>query len=85
MVAGHPFGMCSTILDDVQQQPDEAADSISRMVEQVLQYPPDEALMDAAKETGMQQYVNIPHQAKVDKINFMVSTIFLDCTACAAY
>lgn len=67
--------MCSTILDEVQQQPEEAADSISRMVEQVLQYPPDEALMDAAKETGMQQYVKIPHQAKVEKINCMVSTV----------
>lgn len=72
LVASNPFSMCPAILDEIQQQPSEATEIILRAVDQVLQYPADEALMDAAKETGTQLYANMVHQVKVDKINFMV-------------
>lgn len=38
-----------------------------------MQCPPDEALMDAAKETGRQMYTNMPHEERVEKINLMVN------------
>lgn len=38
-----------------------------------MQYPPDESLMDASKETGQQMYSSMPHEERVEKINLMVS------------
>lgn len=35
--------------------------------------PPDESLMDAAKETGQQMYSSMSHDERVEKINLMVS------------
>lgn len=36
---------------------------------------PDESLMDAAKETGQQLYVDVAHEEKVEKINMMVGEL----------
>nr|CAI5826053.1 unnamed protein product [Callosobruchus analis] len=71
----NPFGMCPDVLDEVQRNPAEATDSVNRLLEQVMQCPPDEALMDAAKESGRQMYVNMPHEEKVEKINIMMGEL----------
>lgn len=41
-----------------------------------MQCPPDETLMDTAKETGQQMYSSMPHEERVEKINLMVSVSF---------
>ncbi|KAJ8977988.1 hypothetical protein NQ317_004532 [Molorchus minor] len=52
LVTINPFSMCPGILDEVQKNPSEASDNVGKLLEQVMQCPPDESLMDAAKETG---------------------------------
>lgn len=40
-----------------------------------MQCPPEESLMDAAKETGQHMYSSMPHDERVEKINLMVSIL----------
>lgn len=70
-MASNPFSICPIILDEIQE-PIDSNEIITRAVEQVLQYPMDEALMDVAKETGTQLYSNMAQSLKFDKINHMV-------------
>ncbi|CAH1984816.1 unnamed protein product [Acanthoscelides obtectus] len=71
----NPFGMCPEVLDLVQRYPLEATENVNRLLEQVMQCPPDEGLMDAAKESGRTMYVNMPHEEKVEKINLMMGEL----------
>jgi hypothetical protein len=68
----NPFCLCPSVLEDVQKKPDEASESVNRLLEQVMLCPADESLMDVAKETGKQLYVNLSHEEKVEKVNIMV-------------
>ncbi|KAJ8920552.1 hypothetical protein NQ315_005421 [Exocentrus adspersus] len=67
LISINPFIMCPDVLDEVQKNPGEASDNIIKLLEQVMLCPPDEALMDAAKETGRQLYADMPHEEKVEK------------------
>lgn len=73
----NPFSMCFGALDEVQKKPQEASDVVSRLLEQVMMCPTDESLMDVAKETGKQLYVNLPQEEKLEKVNLMVC-IFIE-------
>uniref|UniRef100_A0A1Y1LX68 Phorbol-ester/DAG-type domain-containing protein n=1 Tax=Photinus pyralis TaxID=7054 RepID=A0A1Y1LX68_PHOPY len=75
LVVSNPFSGCPMMLDEIQQQPNEATEIILRAVDQILQYPSDESLMDVAKETGTQLYINMEHETKVEKINLMVTEL----------
>ncbi|XP_018569402.1 PDZ domain-containing protein 8 [Anoplophora glabripennis] len=75
IVSINPFGMCPGVLDDVQKNPSEASDNVNKLLEQIMQCAPDEALMDAAKETGRQLYVSMPHEERVEKINLMMGEL----------
>ncbi|XP_018322505.1 PDZ domain-containing protein 8 isoform X2 [Agrilus planipennis] len=70
------FLMCPKILEEIQNQnPQQITESILHMVDEILMYPSDESLMDEAKESGMQLYMDIPMEVKVEKINLMVSEL----------
>lgn len=56
-------------------KPCEASETVGRLLEHIMHCPADEALMDAAKETGKQLYANMVHEEKVEKINTMVCSI----------
>lgn len=69
--------MCPGILEEVQKNPSEAGENVNKLLEQIMQCASDEALMDAAKETGRQLYANMPHEERVEKINLMVRSLRL--------
>lgn len=69
----NPFALCPSVLEEVQKKPEEASENVNRLLEQVMLCPPDESLMDVAKETGRQLYANMPHEERVEKVNVMVS------------
>ncbi|XP_044259435.1 PDZ domain-containing protein 8 [Tribolium madens] len=71
----NPFSLCPGVLEDVQKKPEEASESVNRLLEQVMQCPPDETLMDVAKETGKQLYAHMPHEEKVEKVNVMMAEL----------
>ncbi|XP_068910314.1 PDZ domain-containing protein 8 [Tenebrio molitor] len=71
----NPFCLCPSVLEDVQKKPDEASESVNRLLEQVMLCPADESLMDVAKETGKQLYVNLSHEEKVEKVNIMMAEL----------
>lgn len=73
LVVVNPFTMCPSVLEEVQKRPDEAGESVNKLLEQIMLCTADEELMDAAKETGQQFYTSIPHEEKVEKINLMVT------------
>ncbi|CAG9828035.1 unnamed protein product [Diabrotica balteata] len=67
--------MCPEVLEEVQKNPAEASDCINRLLDQVMQCPNDESLMDAAKETGRQMYSHLSHEERVEKINLMMGEL----------
>ena len=69
----NPFILCATALDEVQKNPAEASQFIIQLLEQIMTCTSDESLMDMAKETGQQLYVNISAEEKSEKINSMAS------------
>lgn len=71
----NPFSLCFGALDEVQKKPQEASDIVSRLLEHVMLCSADESLMDIAKETGKQLYVNISQEEKLEKVNLMVCTL----------
>ncbi|RZC35179.1 PDZ domain-containing protein 8, partial [Asbolus verrucosus] len=71
----NPFTLCPSALEDVQKNPNEASECVNKLLEQVMLCPADESLMDIAKETGKQLYVNMPHEEKVEKINVMMTEL----------
>lgn len=75
LVVSNPFSVCPIMLEEIQKQPSEATEIILRAVDQVLQYPSDETLMDVAKQTGTEMYTNMEHEMKVEKINLMVTEL----------
>ncbi|KAF7286725.1 PDZ domain containing 8 [Rhynchophorus ferrugineus] len=75
LVSLNPFAMCPTALDEVQKNPQEAAETVSRLIEEVMQCPPDETLMDQAKECGQKMYAALGRDDKVDKINLMMAEL----------
>ncbi|XP_072392381.1 PDZ domain-containing protein 8 [Diabrotica undecimpunctata] len=75
LVAINPFLMCPEVLEEVQKNPAEASDCINRLLDQVMQCPNDESLMDAAKETGRQMYSHLSHEERVEKINLMMGEL----------
>nr|XP_023021028.1 PDZ domain-containing protein 8 [Leptinotarsa decemlineata] len=75
LVSINPFTMCPEVLEEVQKNPSEASDHVSRLLEQVMQCPPDEVLMDSAKETGRQMYCHLSHEERVEKINLMMGEL----------
>ncbi|KAF5281441.1 hypothetical protein FQA39_LY17795 [Lamprigera yunnana] len=75
LVVSNPFSACPIMLDEIQLQPNTASEHILNAVDQILQYPSDESLMDVAKQTGAQLYANMRHEIKVEKINLMVTEL----------
>ncbi|XP_050296074.1 PDZ domain-containing protein 8 isoform X2 [Anthonomus grandis grandis] len=75
LVSTSPFSFCPTALEEVQRNPQEAAETVCRLLEQVMQCPPDESLMDNAKETGQRMYVGLTSDEKKDKINLMMAEL----------
>ncbi|KAJ8927760.1 hypothetical protein NQ314_019764 [Rhamnusium bicolor] len=75
LISLNPFIMCPGVLEEVQQNPSEAGENVNKLLDQVMQCPPDEALMDAAKETGKQMYANMSHEERVEKINVMMGEL----------
>lgn len=73
LVETNPFILCPTALDDVRKNPEEAADCVSQLLDQILVCPSDESLMDAAKESGKHLYAGMPIDEKIEKINAMVN------------
>ncbi|KAJ3664757.1 hypothetical protein Zmor_000302 [Zophobas morio] len=71
----NPFSLCPSALEDVQKKPEEATESVNRLLEQVMLCPADESLMDVAKETGRQLYVTMSHEEKVEKVNIMMAEL----------
>ncbi|KAG5879738.1 hypothetical protein JTB14_033340 [Gonioctena quinquepunctata] len=75
LVSINPFTMCPEVLEEVQKNPSEAPDHVNRLLEQVMQCPPDEALMDVAKEMGRQMYSHFSYEERVEKINLMMAEL----------
>ncbi|CAH1188292.1 unnamed protein product [Phyllotreta striolata] len=71
----NPFVTCPEVLDEVQRNPAEASDAIDKLLEQVMQCPNDETLMDAAKDTGRSMYAHLSHEERVEKMNLMMSEL----------
>ncbi|CAG9766081.1 unnamed protein product [Ceutorhynchus assimilis] len=71
----NPFLLCSTALDEVQKNPAEAYETVSKLLEQVMQCPSDETLMDNAKESGQKMYANLSVEEKKEKINLMMAEL----------
>ncbi|KRT86807.1 C1 domain containing protein [Oryctes borbonicus] len=71
----NPFILCPTALDDVQKNPNDALDCITRLLEHIMVYPSDESLMDSAKETGKQLYASMTAEEKIEKINIMMTEL----------
>lgn len=69
----NPFLSCPEALDDVFTKPQEAADTVNRLLDHIMHCPADETLMDTAKESAKQLYANMAHEDKVEKINNMVN------------
>lgn len=75
LVTTNPFSLCASALEEVQKQPDETTECITRLLDHVMSCSTDESLMDAAKETGKQLYANMPNEDKIEKINLMMSVL----------
>ncbi|CAH1154690.1 unnamed protein product [Phaedon cochleariae] len=75
LISINPFALCPDVLEEVQKNPGEALDNVNRLLEQVMQCPPDELLMDAAKETGQQMYAHMTHEERVEKMNVMMGEL----------
>ncbi|XP_030755746.1 PDZ domain-containing protein 8 [Sitophilus oryzae] len=75
LVSINPFAQCPTALDEVQKNPQEAGETVSKLLEQVMLCPPDESLMDQAKESGQKMYTVLGKEEKSDKINLMMAEL----------
>lgn len=70
----NPFALCPALLESCYIKPTDTTtvDSISQIIDQLLQCNQNDNLMDVAKETGIQFYSSIPHEQRTDKINILV-------------
>lgn len=73
----NPFALCPALLEACFNNPNDptTVDSVTQIIDQLLQCSQDENLMDLAKETGIQSYSSIPHEQRTEKINILVSFI----------
>ncbi|XP_060526911.1 PDZ domain-containing protein 8 isoform X2 [Cylas formicarius] len=71
----NPFTLCPAALEEVSRSPRDASETVTTLLEQVMACPPDENLMDAAKETGQRMYVGLSRDEKLDKINLMMAEL----------
>ncbi|XP_066255408.1 PDZ domain-containing protein 8 [Euwallacea similis] len=71
----NPFALCPTALDEVQKTPQDACDTVARLIDQVMQCPADESLMDNAKESGQRLYALLAPEEKKEKINLMMAEL----------
>ncbi|KAL1491277.1 hypothetical protein ABEB36_011896 [Hypothenemus hampei] len=71
----NPFSYCPTALEDIYKNPEEALETVIRLLEQIMQCSPDENLMDQAKETGQKFYTSLGTDEKKDKINLMMAEL----------
>lgn len=75
LVCVNPFALCPTALDEIQKNPQEACETVSRLLDQVMQCPSDETLMDNAKESGLKLYASLEPEEKKEKINLMMTEL----------
>ncbi|XP_019767853.1 PDZ domain-containing protein 8 isoform X1 [Dendroctonus ponderosae] len=75
LICVNPFSLCPIALEEVQKTPQDSCEIISRLLDQVISSPPDENLMDNAKESGQKMYVHLEIEEKREKINLMMAEL----------
>lgn len=74
----NPFSLCPAALDEIQNA-QESHDAVNKLLDQMLICATDENLMESARESGRQLYATMVSDERIEKINAMVSRIYLIC------